>query len=304
MNIERITKSIYNAARNYVKRYLTGNLGTVVEEDDKLVCYVNKKKFSKTDYRYILNCYGIGEENLNVASSYNLNKPICYVIEDVKLRERLVHINGFDNCEIIIKNCNFGLGLHVNVEGKCTLENNEITFDKFLLVKANDLVVKNMNKCHILDYKPHIIFLSYNQIDVINSNIGEEYANFSIQAKNSLNIANSQIVGKEIDCVSKNITFDEKSSLKASNTLTIAGDRYQLNNISAPVINVNGEEVVNVKQTVIVNSINDSLTLKRLVLLNQLKKIRDKCKTNNLNKEINYKIELNSQPIGKIFTKK
>ena len=30
--------------RNIIKKYLVGNLGKVVEEDDKLICYVKKNK--------------------------------------------------------------------------------------------------------------------------------------------------------------------------------------------------------------------------------------------------------------------
>lgn len=42
-----IKEKIYQILRNYYKNYLTNNLGKVVETDDKLICYVKKKKVSK-----------------------------------------------------------------------------------------------------------------------------------------------------------------------------------------------------------------------------------------------------------------
>ena len=33
--------------RNIIKKYLVGNLGKVVEEDDKLICYVKKIKLKR-----------------------------------------------------------------------------------------------------------------------------------------------------------------------------------------------------------------------------------------------------------------
>ena len=38
---------LYNILREYVKHYLTGNLGKVVETDEKLICYVKKSKFER-----------------------------------------------------------------------------------------------------------------------------------------------------------------------------------------------------------------------------------------------------------------
>ena len=42
--MNKIKKCVYNLAREYVKKQLTGNLGKVVEKEDRLICYVNKTK--------------------------------------------------------------------------------------------------------------------------------------------------------------------------------------------------------------------------------------------------------------------
>ena len=42
--MNRIKKALYDLARNDAKKYLTNNLGIVVEEDDRLICYVEKSR--------------------------------------------------------------------------------------------------------------------------------------------------------------------------------------------------------------------------------------------------------------------
>ena len=42
----------YDIFRNYLKKHFTGNLGTVVEEEDKLICYVKQGKWKKEKYNY------------------------------------------------------------------------------------------------------------------------------------------------------------------------------------------------------------------------------------------------------------
>ena len=42
-------KIIFDKMRNYAKLILTDHLGKVVEEDDKLICYVKQNKCKKRD---------------------------------------------------------------------------------------------------------------------------------------------------------------------------------------------------------------------------------------------------------------
>ena len=41
-------KILYNITRIYTKNYLINNLGKVIEEDKKIICYVKKSKIKKT----------------------------------------------------------------------------------------------------------------------------------------------------------------------------------------------------------------------------------------------------------------
>lgn len=79
-------KALYNITRPSAMKYLTGNLGKVVEDDEKITCYVKRSKVKKKDYHYTIACFGIGENQEKVAKAYNLNKPICYVIDGLKFK--------------------------------------------------------------------------------------------------------------------------------------------------------------------------------------------------------------------------
>ena len=43
-------KALYNVTRPYVKKYLTGHLEKVVEDDEKITCYVKRSKIKKKEY--------------------------------------------------------------------------------------------------------------------------------------------------------------------------------------------------------------------------------------------------------------
>ena len=174
-------KALYNITRPSAMKYLTGNLGKVVEDDEKITCYVKRSKVKKKDYHYTIACFGIGENQEKVAKAYNLNKPICYVIDGLKFKKHQVYIFGYNNCEVIIKNCDFGLGLHIHVNDKCTLDNTNITTFSYLSIGANKLVIKNVDSKQInaISSESNIYFGADNRIEVIDSNIGCQNENIS-----------------------------------------------------------------------------------------------------------------------------
>ena len=186
--MNRIKKALYDLARNDAKKYLTNNLGIVVEEDDRLICYVEKSRVKKKNYRYTIACLGIGKEKYRkeMAKKFQLDKPICYVIDGLELKRNNVYIFGYDDCEVIIKNCNFELNyfIHIHVNGKCTLDNTDIKPFSHLSINANELIIKNIrdNQIEILDSKSNIGF-GANRIDVIDSNIGSKKKNIKVSYK-------------------------------------------------------------------------------------------------------------------------
>lgn len=301
MNIFK--KTLYDIARIYVKYYLTGNLGHVVEDDEKLTCYVKRSKIKKKDYT--IACFGIGEneDRKKIAKAYKLDKPICYVIDGLQLNKHIVYIFGYNDCDVVIKNCSFGLDSCVHINGKCTLDNTDITTFSYLSISANELVIKNMSsdQIEVIGPKLHIEFGANDKIDLIDSNIGNKKKNIKVSfiATNGLNIANSNITGKEVECESSIINVDESSSLTATDKVALKTSAFKPIKINAPIISLNGEELANEKGTIVFRKITDSLELKRLELVNLLRKVKTECEKINLEKVSEYQEELNVQPISK-----
>ena len=306
--MNKFKKTLYDITRIYAKNYLTGNLGKVVEDDDKLTCYVKKSKVKSKDYSYTIACFGIGEheDRKKIAKAYKLDKPIRYVIDGLELNKHKVYIFGYNDCEVIIKNCSFGLDLCVHVNGKCTLDNTDIKTFSNLSIRAYELIIKNMisDQIEVIGSRSHNIgFRATDQIDVIDSSIGNKKKNvrISFTATNGLNIANSNITGKEVECESSIINIDNNSSLTATDKVALKTNDFNPINITAPIIVLNGEELVNEKETVVFKKITDPLSLKRLELVNLLKRVKNECESINSEKVSEYKEELDVQPISKVL---
>ena len=307
--MNKFKKTLYDVTRIYAKNYLTGNLGKVVEDDEKITCYVKKSKVKKKDHNYTIACFGIREyeDRKKIAKAYKLDKPICYVIDGLELKKHKVYIFGYNDCEVIIKNCSFGLDLCVHVNGKCTLDNTDINTFSYLSISANELVIKNMSsdQIEVISPKSHIGFGANDKIDVIDSNVGNKKKNIKVSftATNGLNITNSNITGKEVECESSVINVDESSSLTATDKVDLKTNDFNPIIINAPIIVLNGEEIANEKETVVFKKITDPLLLKRLELVNLLKRVKNECESINSEKVSEYKEELDVQPISKVLKK-
>ena len=156
------------------------------------------------------------------------------------------------------------------------------------------------------DYSAQFSNLKENdKIDVIDSNVGNKKKNIKVSftATNGLNIANSSITGKEVECESSVINVDESSSLTATDKVALKANDFNPININAPIIVLNGEEIANEKETVVFKKITDPLLLKRLELVNLLKRVKNECESINSEKVSEYKEELDVQPISKVLKK-
>ncbi len=305
--MNKFKKTLYNITRPFAKKYLTGHLGKVVEDDEKITCYVKKKKVKKKGYSCVIVCRGIGKEKeKKIAKAYNLDKPICYVIDGLESKYG-VNIYGCSNCEIIIKNCNFMFNVFISVDGKCTLDNTNIQIFSNLSISADELIIKNtsLEQINEISYESNIRVGACKKVEMVNSNIGSQKKdiNVSFIATNELNIVNSNIVGKEIECKSTTINADEKSSLTAIDKVNLQTDNFNSININAPTIVLNGEEITNEKKSVVLQKITDPLALKRLELVNLLKDIKTQCERINSEKVFEYQEELNVQPVSKVLKK-
>lgn len=301
-----IKKNLYNILRNCVKIYLTGNLGSVIEDDEKLTCYVKKGKCKQTKYDCTISCDGIDKSKKELAKTYKLNKPILYVIDGLQFEKKEVFIYGHGNCDIHIKNCRFNWGLNVLTNGKCTLEDTVVRSFGRLSIVAEETVIKNMdirNGFAIVGNYLDIFIVGKKRLDILNSNIGKEgeKTTLYLSSRDELNLVHSKLAGNKIDCKSKTMTSDMDSSFIASDKMNITTDNFnfkQINTISSAII-YNGTPFEGGYGPVELAELVDPLRMKRLEFIDILKKIKNECEKLNSEKMDQGKDPLNNQPICK-----
>lgn len=306
--MNNIKQKLYTIIRNQLKRKFTNYLGRVVEEEDKLICYVNKRNCKKNKFEYIIKCKGIEESNQELAKLYKLDKPICYIIDDLKTAKHRIYVFGYDDCEVIIRNCQFGFDLNVHVNNKCTIENTHVQApSSYLSIGATNLIIKNMNIHNELSISLplHIIFGSAESIEINDSNIGKENENtrVSIISNQVLTIKNSKVSGDAVKFAAKKINADRNSTLIASEKVDLIAEDFNQINITCNNIIFNGEKIPEHKKSVILEKTTDPLKIKRLELIDILKKVKFECEKVDEKKTTKYQESLNKQPISKTLRK-
>lgn len=274
-----------NIVRNFLKGYLVGNLGKVVEEEDKLICYVDKNKIKEEKYNYTIYCYGINDKDKELAKIYNLDKPVHYVIEGITLKDKKVYIYNFhnDDCNITIKNCDFDWGCSIAANCDCTIDSTHIREFHLLMIDTKNLTIKNMdltNELAIAGADLSIRLGATENINLINANIGKEKerTKVSMIAYKNIELTNSTVNGKEVECESKDIITNDNSSLNGTDKVKIKSDNIDRINISSNTIVYNDKVIEQEeKKEVIIEKKDDDLTNKRLELISLLRNLKDVC---------------------------
>lgn len=291
--IKKIKLGIFNILRHYVKSYVTGNLGKVVEKDDYLVCYVKKGKIKNHKFHNYITCPGIKEKDKELAKIYKLYKKVYYIFDDLDFNNNEITIFGYgDNSEIVIKNCKFNYGLTINALGNCTVDNCYIASQCNLNFHAKNLTFKNMDVNNTLKYAGFDLQVSFNaeeNLSLENCNIGKmnEKIKVFLYSLQNINLFNTKIVADIVKCSTKTLDSYNSSSVKAKEKIEIEGEI--LNNLSmvAPVI-----------------VSKDEITSKRIELIDRLKNIRDKCLRINGKKVKKYEKELNNVSVKRVLKNK
>lgn len=290
--IKKIKLGIFNILRHYVKSYVTGNLGKVVEKDDYLVCYVKKGKIKNHKFHNYITCPGIKEKDKELAKIYKLYKKVYYIFDDLDFNNNEITIFGYgDNSEIVIKNCKFNYGLTINALGNCTVDNCYIASQCNLNFHAKNLTFKNMDVNNTLKYAGFDLQVSFSaeeNLSLENCNIGKmnEKIKVFLYSLQNINLFNTKIVADTVKCSTKTLNSYNSSSVKAKEKIEIEGEI--LNNLSmvAPVI-----------------MSKDEITSKRIELIDRLKNIRDKCLRINRKKVKKYENELNNVSVKRVLKK-
>lgn len=301
---KKIMNILFNILRNHVKKTVTGDLGKVVEDDNFLTTYVSKNKFEEDKYNYHIYCNAMSKNNKELSNVYKLNKPKKYVFNNLEFN-KIAHIYGYDNCEIIFKNCRFNSGLTLKVKGKCTLENSTINnISGYLSIFAKDIILKGMNIYNYFSSQElKIKIIGDNKLSIINSKIGktEEKTTLNLMAGEELNVVNSVLSGDTIQCETGNLITDEDSIFDADNKLIIEAKKYNKINVSTSHAYINSKHIIKKDRNVKLEKIDDSLKIKRLQLIDTLKLIKEKCEKENEKKLETIKENLDNRPISKVL---
>lgn len=297
-----IKQKLHEIGRYYLKKSLTGNLGKVVEEQDRLVCYVKKSKCKKENLSYTIACRGLRAANRTLAKQYNLDKPICYIIDDLEFKGNIVYIFGYDNCEVVIRNCHFDFNLNIHVNGKCTLENSFIQALSYLSIGADELIIKNMDIKNLRHVKSNLkIYLGTDEkLEIVDSYIGRkgEYTTVSIFSDKELSFDNAKIAGDNVEIEAKSIE-SSNTLISAKKEVKLKIDEFEKLDITSPTIVYNGDTFSHNGKRILLEKVVDPVITKRLELIKTLKNIKNECEGTINSKIEQYESSLKEQPICK-----
>lgn len=309
-------KKINELKREKAIKKITGNLGFVVEKEDKLICYVQKEKFLFYDgyayNSYVIRIEDFKKSNSDLVEKYGLDKEIVYVLDGLTFdKKEPVKINVFDNASRLeIKNCRFDCGLVIDYPKECIIKNTIINTDYLRYeceIKARDLILDNV------DINNNDNMQLFNKVRI--------YAKDSIKIRNSIIKADKCIIG---DIITKKICI-ENSTLEAKSNIDINALKLISKNskaISNHIINVfvkfydkacglllNASNIyVNDKRlcredngvSIYLRPLND-LDKQRKFLINCLKEIKDNFEEKREETLKMVKGKYNSQPVGKVL---
>lgn len=305
-----IIKNLSNFVRNLIIMDITGNLGKIIEDEDKITCYVKKSRCKKERYHYTIACRGISKKNKELAKKYHINKPICYVLDGLEFKKNGIYIFGYNNCEVIIKNCTFDFNIYLNISinGKCTIENTIIKPYQRLSIYAKELIIKNMDINNPLKCTSTNLDISLgadNKLEINNSFIGKikEKTNVNLYCENQIEIYNSKIAGEVVECETQKLISGKKSTIEGNKKVDLkTNNLYQINIIS-PTIDYNGNIIDNKNKPITLKTTKEQLKLKRFELITLLKEIKSECERTNKEKTDEYSANLNKEEIIKVLKK-
>lgn len=314
---------VYETARQaYLKKWIP-NIGKIVEEEDKIICYVDQKsvdKFKKNG-SYNLSLYGLSdvpEVIEETITNFKLNKDVYYIFENINF-DITLKLNTQWGANVTFKNCSFDKNVVIMWGDNIVFENNQYTdhcnvyyygncFFTAQYVKKltfiNDNVFNKYDlKKYATDFAP-IFGMNINGelVEFINSNIDlcdEHPATMRVKAQ-KMHIKNSVINAKEIYIDSQSIECTD-SSISAQSGAMIENANCDFNsNIQAPILFYNGTDLASKnKESHIVNQEEVLLNEARKKLIDKLRNLSNYCQQLNDNKTQEIKDKFNNQTIVK-----
>ena len=309
-------KKINELKRKKAIKNITGNLGFVVEKEDKLICYVQKEKFhfygGFAVESYVIRIEDFKKSNSDLVEKYGLDKEIVYVLDGLTFDEKEpVKINVFDNdSRLEIKNCRFDRGVVINYPKECIIKNTIINTDYLRYeceIKASDLILDNV------EINNNDNMLLFNKVRI--------YAKDSIKIRNSIIKADTCVIGnlntrkvsidesnlstrKKVQIMAKDITT-KGSSVISEEWISIYTRTYNKLLgllLKANFIDINGKTLCkkSIETPVYLKALDD-LDNSRLKLLNLLKSGIKDLESQREDKITLVKKNFNEQPVGRLI---
>lgn len=312
----------FNKERQKLLSKIITNIGKIVEEEDKITCYVEQKAIDKCK-RYEVNDFILkgefvsDDEIRKKVREINLNKPVYYVFENIEFGLVGLKIHSLFS-HIIFKNCVFSNNIMLYAD--CvTFENNKYynqfggsyyREDCFLDADVNKLIFINdnfVNSAEVIKREESVIpqprfgmNIDAGSIEFINTKVDTDYL-LNIKC-DDISINDSQINVKEL--------YLDTKSMKSNNSLVIASDGVMIDNtedidflqniiypltyVQAPLKIYNGVELNS-------ENIESDLGQLRCDLIDRLRKIRNYCIQTNDNRINQLREELDNKSISKIY---
>ena len=230
-NIDRIKKEVGLKLGNIARRiYLKDsicNIGKIVEEEDRIICYVDQKSLESFDkckgkrYFYELKLNGVNQVTdgiKEITENFNLNKPVYYIFDGIKFDMKVRISSMWAN--IIFKNCTFNRDIIITMGDKITFENNKYEVDMPIYYSCNGFFTAN--------YVNKITFINENfkntSDDVDITNFGMEIEAKTIEFNNTkVDTSTGTINIKAEKTVIQNSTFSVKDAYIDSQSIESIG---------------------------------------------------------------------------------
>lgn len=312
----------YNEARQvYLKKSIC-NIGRIVEEEDKIICYVDQKSIDNykeklSIYKFRLNGMNQVTEGIKeTVENFGLNKPVYYIFDSIEFSTGVEITSLWSN--VIFRNCTFNENIGIIYGDKITFENNnykdlcDVYFygNCFLTAdRVSKLTFINDNFVNSLDLKYYSYFvprfgmqIDAKEIEFINTKVDAEYnATINIKAERT-KIENSELKANEVYVDSQSINVKDSSIIAQSGVMIENANRDFVGNVQAPIVFYNGIDLANsVRNTHKVNE--DEVTLKeaRIKLIEKLRNLSDYCQQLNDNRVQGIQDKLDNQTIVKVL---
>lgn len=312
---------IYEMLRKYVAKRATGNLGKVEILEDKIVCHVDGKKLKNKmkekylhRYNLIFRCIPLKEE---IYKTYNLEKPVYYIIYDIKFDKEINIRASVKNCHVLFENCTFTGAVEIDFADHITFINNTYkaqNYENFRSIhKEGDFCISTRaNKEEI------------NKIEFLKERIDVDCSN-SILSKQKMPNLQIWLYAKEIYMTTTDVVDAKSIDICADDFCIVSGkitsEETQINTkeigmycatIKSDIISVIADAPSRLRgklksSSLFINGIemnknediskeNLELQQKRLELINSLKKIERTC-------EKQIAEELKREPLTRILKK-